>query len=192
MRNFDSNFKAADSSSVQEGLKKDVRFNTWIRATTPHDAPLLKEMMHTCITDLVQHWYSPNPEKLREWLGLITEEGLVRGATDPRFNSFVICECGSDVPVGLGAFDIVEGRGLQNYVSPRCQGKGVGRAIAKNLDIIAAKAGFSRYPGLATRAGLEFWKAQGHIQTGPSQLFLDFFEMFPVLRILPDQKSSKL
>jgi GNAT superfamily N-acetyltransferase len=159
--------------------------NAIVRATHPEDAPLLKSMLHACISNLVERYYSPNPGKLREWLSLITEEGLIRGATDPNFCSFVICEPKLDIPIGLGSFDLARGRGLQNYVSPGHQGRGIGKIIATKLDKIATAAGYRSYPGLATRAGLRFWESQGHVRTGPPQLFLDFYEMFPVLRTLP-------
>ena len=182
---YGPNFDSREQLSPPQGLHREKRLETLVRPTVETDASVLKDMLHACITDLACRYYEPNPQKVREWLGLITEEGLIRGATDSRFSSFVVCKLGSSTPIGLGVFDLVAGKGLQNYVAPGYQGRGVGRTIASTLDTIAFDAGWRAYTGLATRAGLAFWKSLGHLQIGPPQLFLDYFEMFPVLRIPP-------
>lgn len=149
------------------------------------DAPALTKLIRRSIAERAYHSYPPDASKLQGWLGLIDESAIRAALQLGSLYDIGVIRDPHHTPIAMGTFDIKGARGVQLYVCPNCSGQGLGSAIARWLDTVALSHGVSSFLGEATLGALAFWIKNGHVPTGRTRLFLDYFPVIEIRRDVP-------
>jgi len=129
-----------------------------VRPARAQDAPEMSRVLIASITELCHADHADDPDRIAEWTGNKTPDGVrAMLARDGFF--MVVAELDGQV-VAVGA-TTAEGEIALNYVAPEARFRGVSKALLGHMEADLRSRGFVEGRLRATKTAKAFYRAQG-------------------------------
>lgn len=145
-----------------------------IRHAFPEDAEALTEVTIRSITEICGASGDYTPAQLEDWISNKTPIDFLKWMANPELR--VYAGVLDDRVAGVGMFSL-EGEIQLLYLVPEAQGRGLGRALLKEMESEAEFLEISPLRLNATTVSVGFYERQGYRNLGPSPLSLPAVKM---------------
>jgi GNAT superfamily N-acetyltransferase len=137
-----------------------------IRAATPDDSGLLRNVLRRSITVLCSADHGGDPDTIQQWLANKTHHNVRAWIEDP--GQRVAVADLDEAILGVGAAT-ASGEITLNYVAPEARFRGVSKAILQDLEAYLCDCGQGLAKLSSTRTAHRFYLAAGYRNAGPPQ-----------------------